>query len=115
MNDDRDPVIDAVFADAKEELAGGEFTAGVMSQTDQLKRRAMFGWLFLLVAIAAGFWSLAGPLQEVAGLMNQILPTTLVDIENRIVGHLLAPVNSIAGPIAIMVLGLNLLYRRVFA
>ena len=115
MNDDRDPVIDAVFADAKETLAGGEFTASVMSKTDQLKRRAMFGWLLSLVAMAAGFWMLADPLQEVAGLMNQVLPMTLVDIENRIFGQLLAPVNSIAGPIAIMVLGLNLLYRRVFA
>jgi hypothetical protein len=115
MNDDRDPVIGAVFADAKEELVGGEFTAGVMWRTDQLKRRAMFGWLLSFIAIAAGFWILAGPLQEVAGLMNQVLPTTLVDMENRIVGQLLAPVNSIAGPIAIMVLGLNLLYRRFFA
>ena len=115
MNSDHDPVIEAIFSRAKEELAGERFTASVMARTDSLKRRAMLGWLLSFLAVAAGFWMLSGPLHEVAALMNQVLPTTLVDMEDRLVGQLLAPLNSIAGPIAVMVFGLNMLYRKVFA
>ena len=37
------------------------------------------------------------------------------EMENRFLAQLLAPVNSIAGPLALGVIGLHIIYRKIFA
>ena len=43
-----------------------------------------------------------------------ILPVSLVDIDDRLLADLLAPVNSVAGLLAVLFLALRFAYKKLF-
>lgn len=52
MTDERDPALQSLFAEARQDLPADVFTAGVMSEIDRLKRRAIV--IRLIVALIVG-------------------------------------------------------------
>ncbi len=101
MTEERDPVLQALFVEARRELSDEEFTAQIMARTQNLRYRIMVGGLFvaLLVLVVAGLFSL--PLQEFALLITQVLSTELITVGNGLVTWVFAPVNNLAGLLVI--------------
>jgi len=103
MTDDRDPLLEALFAEAQHDLDGEPFTARVMAQTRFVRYRVFAPWIGVALILAGGAWFLAIPL-EVAQLIAQALATTLIDLGGGWLAWLLSPVNNIA---ALLVLGVK--------
>ena len=114
MTQDRDPGLQALFAKAGEINGGEAFPDRVMQQVDRLRRKASAGWLAIGLLCAVFAWWVAGPVIHATGLLMGILPVSLVDIDDRLLADLLAPVNSIAGLLALLFLVLRFVYKKLF-
>jgi len=97
MNVDHDPRLERLFATAREEFSGDAFIARVMSEIDRLRRRATVTWTIVGVLLVALALLLTPSLTAAVTLLTQVLPVSLIEIDNRHVAEALAPVNSIAG------------------
>ncbi len=114
MSTDLDPKLKELFALAKEDYPGKEFTSAVMSQVDRQSRRRMIAWISVGLLLAPGVWVLATLLQDAVLLLTQVLPSTLVDIDDRRLADALAPLNSVSSVLALGLVGLGLAYRKIF-
>ena len=114
MTIDRDPQIMSLFQSAEEDFPDEVFTSRVMSAVDNRRRRSIVGWVISGIVLASCAWLLVLILQDAVFLLTQILPETLVDVDNRWVAQLLAPINSVSGLIGLGALGLWVAFRRLF-
>jgi len=115
MTVDRDPNLEALFAKAKQVAADDGFTDGVMSRIDKLRKRSMIGWIGVGVVMVALAWTVSSPVTHAVHLATQLLPESLVELDDRWMAQLLAPVNSIAGLVGLGFLGLRLAYKKIFS
>ena len=111
MMDDRDPALQALFASPQEDLAGEVFTMRVMSQTDNLKSRATIRRVFIGLALGL----LAIPLQELAVPLTQLMVVSLFDLDNLVLAQVLAPLNTVGSALSMVLLGMRVVYKRIFS
>ncbi|MCP4300228.1 MAG: DUF5056 domain-containing protein [Gammaproteobacteria bacterium] len=114
MNNDLDPRLQTLFADAKQELADEDFTARVMSQVDKLTRRKIIAWACVGLVLVPGAWLLAGLLQDTVSLLTQVVPISLADVQNRWLATVLSPVNSVASLVVFGLFALRIAYKKIF-
>lgn len=105
-----DNSLQQMFAQSNQELAGDAFTTEVMSRVDKLKyrvivRRVLLGLAFALITI---------PLEDVVLGLTHFLLLTLVELDNSLVADLLAPVNSVASLLSLILLTLRIAHKRLF-
>jgi hypothetical protein len=115
MTTDRDPILQSLFAIAKQDPVGDTFTDNVMSRIAKLRRRVLIGWVCAGLVSAAFAWLLTEPVLQTVDLVTQLLPESLFELEKPTVAQFLAPVNSIAGVVALGLLGLRLAYKKIFS
>lgn len=115
MTEDRDPTLQALFANTEQDLAGAAFTAQVMAQTDRLRHRAIFGWICAGLVFAAFAWLLAAPLQAAVSLLTHSLAQSLINLDDGWLAQLLSPINSPMILIALGLIGLRFTYRKIFS
>ncbi len=115
MTDDRDPLVQSLFADAAEDLQDDAFTAAVMARLAKLQRRAILRRVMLAAALTFAALLLAAPVQEVVVPLVQLLAGPLVAVENQTVAQLILPFNTVAFPLALGLLVLRAIRRRLFA
>ena len=113
--DDRDPALQRLFRAAGSDLPPDTFLEQVMSEIDRTRRRSTLAWCSIGVALFASVWLLAGPLMSAVEIAMRILPESLIELDNSWVAQLISPVNSIAGVVALVFLGLRLAYRKIFS
>ena len=102
MTDDRNPLLQKLFAEAEQELDGKVFTSDVMAQTRALRYRAFAGWSAAALLLAFIAWLLGIP-QELPHFIAQSLTTTLVDLGDSWLAWLISPINNIASLIVLSV------------
>ena len=111
---DQDPKLQALFAQPLDSLAeapaNDAFTEEVMQQTDRLKRKRIILRICLALALAL----LSPPLQDFALATAQTLVLSLVDLENRLLAQLLAPLNTVGGLLSVVLLVLRAAHKRLF-
>jgi hypothetical protein len=95
MTDDRDPVLQALFAEAQQTLGDDAFTTGVMLQV-KTRRQRFYYWSALILLTVAICWVLAPALQEFSLLTAQALTSNLFDPGDGWLSFLVAPVNNVA-------------------
>ena len=115
MSSDYDPRVQALFAEARQAFDREAFTRDVMAQVDAGRRRTMAVWAIAAVIAMVVLVFLAAPLFTALQLMTELLPESVVEIENDWAEQLLAPVNSVAALIAMLALALRKFYRRIFS
>ncbi len=113
MNWERDPMLEAAFAEAEGDLLDDQFTAAVMARIQRRQRRVIAGRIAIVVAVIAFELLLSAPLQTTVAALTQALGTALVEMENEWLAIALGPLNSVAGLIGLGLLGLQFLYRRL--
>jgi hypothetical protein len=114
MKSDHDPRLERLFAAARKEFSGDAFIARVMSEIDRLRRRATVTWTIVGLLLVALALLLTPSLTAAVTLLTQVLPVSLIEIDNRHVAEVLAPVNSIAGIAGLTFLLLLFAIRKLF-
>lgn len=106
--DDRDPGIQRLFNMADEALAGEAFVADVLSRAERHRRRVIATRIGVGLACAL----VALPFQDI---MFELAQIPLISIEDGWRAQLLAPFNNVGAPLSLAVIGLRILYRKVFS
>jgi len=114
MSIDRDPRLQALFDNAREELPLEAFTTQVMREINRARRRSIVVWSSMGLVLAVVAWFLAAPVQDAVNLMVQVLPLPLIDVNDAFLAELFSPVNSVAVPVALVILGMRAMCRKFF-
>ena len=113
MRDERDPQLQALFAEADTELDAGLFAESVMMELRRRNRRRLIGWIVFDIALVALLWVFAAPLTELVYSLVPILSQVLVPLDNPQLAELAQPVNNIAALLGLIALMLRSIYRRM--
>ena len=113
MTDARDPGLQAMFDTAREDTADEAFVARVMADVEKGQRRTVISWVFAGLLLAPVAWWLSTPLLGAVDLATQLLPDTLIEVEEQWLAQLFAPVNSVAGIAGLSFLVAWRLYRKI--
>jgi hypothetical protein len=113
MNDERDPLLESLFSQAERELVEDQFTLQVMDRVEKRRRNVLIGRVAIVALIIVLELLLSAPLQNTAGVITQALGTSLIEVESGWLTLIFAPLNSIAGLIGMLLLGMQFLYRRM--
>lgn len=115
MTTDQDPLLHSLFAIAEQDMSGEPFTTEVMSQIDRQRRSAIIVWICVGLVLLACLWLISAPLLNAINLATQVLPRSLVELDDRWLARILSPVNSIGAVVAFGFLGLRMAYRKIFS
>ena len=117
MSHERDGMLESLFAEAAGaqtlKASDTEFTDSIMASVDSRKRNILFGRISIVALIVLFEMFLSFPMQNSVGAITATLSTSLIDLNSSWVAMLVEPVNSIAGVIGILLLGMHALYRRM--
>jgi hypothetical protein len=114
MSDERDPVLEALFAESQQELSDDRFTNAVLARVEARRRRVLLGRLAIVVLLIAFELLLDAPLQHSLGALAEALNTPLFDTGAGWFSILLTPLNSLAGLVGLVLFAIHLLYRKLF-
>jgi hypothetical protein len=112
MTDDRDPLLQTLFAEAHSDLDGEVFITQVLAKTQTMRYRIVAGLFCFAMILATGAWYLAIP-QELAQLAAQVLTTSLIDLGDSWLAWLFAPVNNIGSLLVITVKAFRVLWKKL--
>lgn len=113
MTIEHDPTLQSLFDIARQDHEGDAFAARVMSRIDRSRRRAFIGWSTVGVALATCAWLVATPLLDALPLVTELVPATVIELDNSWFSQVFAPINSIAGLVALGAIVLRSIYRRL--
>ena len=113
MSDERDPLLDSLFAEAANEQADDNFTAKVMLGIEKRRRKVIIGRIGIIGLLFAFEFLLSAPLQNSVGVLADTLSMSLIPIQGEWLAAAFAPLNSIAGLIGMLLRGLHTLHRRM--
>ena len=113
MSEERDPLLEALFAKAARERVNGDFSAKVMANVDKRRRNVIIGRIAIVALILAFEFVLSSPMQNSVGAMTAALGNSLVDIQTQWLAATVAPLNSVAGLIGMLLLGMHFIYRKL--
>jgi hypothetical protein len=112
MTDDRDPLLQTLFAEAQQDLDGEIFIDRVMAQTRTMRYKAIAGFICVTLILATCAWLLAIP-QELAELFAQVLTRSLIDLGDSWLAWMLAPVNNIGSLLVLSAKVLRMAWKKV--
>jgi hypothetical protein len=112
MNNERDPVLEAIFSLPESKPANDSFTNEVMNRVEARRRRVLLGRVAIVVALFALEFLLSAPLNESLEAVAGALGTNLIRMNESWFATLIAPLNSVAGLLGMLLLGLQFVYRR---
>ena len=113
MSDSRDPIIESLFAQAKQELTDNQFTERLIANIERRRRHVLMGRLAIVVMIVVLEVLLSAPLQSSIGAVTQVLSTSLLELNNEWAAAAFSPLNSLAGLLGMIFLAMHSLYRRM--
>lgn len=113
MNDERDPLLESMLMLDEGELVEDDFTQQVMTNVENRGRNVLLGRVAIVALLIPFEVLLSAPLQNSVGAMTAVLNTSLLDVHNQYVALIVAPLNSIAGLVGILLLGVRYFYRKL--
>jgi hypothetical protein len=113
MMEERDRLLESLFDAADEDLPQEVFASSVIEDIRAYRRRILLGRLSVAALLVMFELLLDSPLQNSLGIIGDVLSTTLYPIKHEWLAFLPAPVNSIAGLIGLILLGIHYFYRKI--
>ena len=113
MNDERDPLLESLFAQAESAPADDNFIAEVMANIDKRRRNVFIGRIAIVALFVIFELVMASPMQNFVGAIAEVMSTALFEVTNEWLSVAVAPVNSIAGLVGMLLLGIHTLFRRM--
>ena len=115
MTDERHPMIQALFANAEEDLAGDDFVARVMERTQKQVNKTLLAWVCVGLLVLPIVWMLTAFAQDSVYLLTRSLTTSLFDLDHKLLAQVVSPVNNFGFMLALIVVGLRMVYRKIFS
>jgi hypothetical protein len=115
MTDERNPQLERLFAAAERELADEAFVEGVMVQTGKWSVRGVALVLAVCLVAVPVAWLVAAPVNEALQSLLQLLAQPLVATGSGIASRVALPLNSVGGALALSLLAVRALTRRLFS
>ena len=112
MTEERDPRLEALFIQAEQELVDDDYVDAVMDKLRRHRRNSLIGRFAAVLLLIALEVLLSAPLQNSAAAITEALSTSLIDVDDRWLAFALAPLNSVAGLLGVLLIWLHFLYRR---
>ncbi len=112
--EDRDPMLQALFAEAEQQHSDEDFVTQVMAKVDQQVRWRRIRWVCLYAILIVLAWMLAEPIQELVYLALPWLTQPLIEAPSAALNQWLLPVNNLATVLALSGMLLYKSYRRLF-
>jgi len=114
MTNNYDPILQSVFAEARQDLDGTAFTARIVSRTRRLLYLLAAGGIAFTVILLTAAWLIFGvSLLEFAVMLSEVLTTTLIDLGEGWLALVFMPVNNIAGLFVISARVIHLGWKKV--
>ncbi len=98
MTDNRDPDIQALFANAEQPLEDQAFCDRVMTSTRRSSRRSGLAWAAIGIALVFCLLLTAPLLQDATTALGRLMLIPLFTPDNAAAAFLLSPVNTLAFP-----------------
>jgi hypothetical protein len=116
MTEQRDPLLQTLFAEAEQPLAGEALTARVLARTRNFRYVLLAGLTAAAAAILAGTWLFFGiPLFEFAVLIAAVLTTPLFELGEGWLALALLPINTVASALLVLLKGARMLQKKIVA
>lgn len=113
MSDDRDPMLEAMFDKSRPRYEDDGYVERIMAKVDSRRRNVMFGRFLIVALIFLLEFLPSSPLQNSVGRITRALGAELINVNaGGWLELIFGPVNSIAGVIGLLLLGLHVIYRR---
>lgn len=112
MSTDRNPQLEALFHGDQDLPVDDCFTVAVERAIDRRRKKILLGRVLIITAIVALELALNLPVQSTLGVVAEWLETSLLPLGDGWFAMLLAPLNSVAGVVGMVLLALHYLYRR---
>ncbi|MDJ0908124.1 MAG: hypothetical protein QNI99_02955 [Woeseiaceae bacterium] len=112
MTEERDPKLEALFIQAEENLADDGYVDAVVGSLRRHRRNSLIGRFTAVLLLVALEFLLSAPFQNSAAAIANALSMSLIDIEGQWLAFALAPLNSVAGLLGMLLIWLHFLYRR---
>jgi hypothetical protein len=113
MTEERDPILQQLFTEARQDLDDEVFTARVMQRSRFARYQTAAGWLAAALILVVGAGVLFTPLQEFALLVGQGLTTALIDLGDGWWALVVAPINSVASVLVLLVKGTRMAMTKI--
>lgn len=114
MMNGNDPVLQALFDNARSDVPENGFTVQVMAEVGKSRRKTIAIWIGMCLLVLIALWWLAEPVLSLVNLITRLLPLSLFDLGEGWIAVFLAPLNSVAAVVAVGLLGLYAVFRRFF-
>jgi len=112
MSNDKDPLLESLFAETAYEPVDDDFNAEVMANVDKRRRNVFIGRVAIVALLVVFELMLSSPMQHSVSIMTEAMSTSLFEVNNEWLATAIAPLNSVAGLVGMLLLGLHTLYRR---
>lgn len=112
MTEPLDPELQILFANADDDLPGDSFVETVLAGLVRDRRRRRVRRIAIAAAVVALLWLFHAPLQEFGWVAMQALGTNLLPPGDGLAMQFLAPLNNVAGLLALGLLALQVFLRR---
>ena len=113
MTEQRDPFLETLFAEARQELDGKVITTQVMARTRSVKLLLLVGGVSAALILVAGARLIFGiPLFDFAVLISQVLATPLFNLGEGWLALLLLPLNTIASLLVVLFKALRIFQKK---
>lgn len=113
MTEERDPLLQSLFAESVPAVGATEFTEGVMTKTYALRQKLIAAGLIAGVLLILYVWVFGAPLQDVVLSLTQVLSMNIIDIGENWLALILSPLNSVAGLLALAVKGVLTVQKKL--
>ena len=106
-NDERNPILQRLFTEARQDLDGEDFVVQVMALTQKRKTKLVVGRIGIGLALAV----LAISLQDAVVLLTQI---PVIELDEGLMGELVAPINHLGALLSLGLILARVAYRKIF-
>ncbi|MEL7311298.1 MAG: hypothetical protein AAFN07_07305 [Pseudomonadota bacterium] len=113
MSETPDTDLQALFDAQPTVPDDSDFVSQTMAQTDLRRYRLIGARVSVLLAIIALELLLESPIQQSMGMIGSILTRPVVALEGEWLGFLLDPINSVAGLLGVILLGIHWMMRKI--
>ena len=113
MTEQRDPLLQALFAESQGIATDDKFTESVMMKTYALRQKLIATGIIVSLLLILYTVLFGAPLQDFAILNAQFLSTNIINIGESWVALLVSPLNSLAGLLTLLFIGFLILQKKL--
>lgn len=115
MNEERKPALERLFAAANRELSDEDFVARVMARTSAPSARRILAVLAVVLVAAPATWLATGPLADALLWLTRALLQPVAGSGEGFTSPTVLPMNSVGAAIALALVALRAIAKRLFA